>query len=269
MLLAAAPQPTPTTAEVVLHLTFDDGSGTNAFDSSGTGNDGALMGMDPNTAWVTGNCGLGLDFDGVDDHVQVPDHAAYDFGSDPFSVTAWVNLRPATFNFAVGIMEDGGVTAAGTEWGLTPDIGPVTGSSFSVTYSVGLAGATTSGDLTTGVWHHLAGVRDGTELRLYIDGVLADSTTYPGGAINDTGLDLQIGWSPGSSVEVWFDGQIDDVQLYSGALTASDVAFLYANCGQVVSPSPLPAPGLPLGPRIALAMFLLAFALLLVGRQRA
>jgi hypothetical protein len=66
---------------------FDDGSGTTAADFSGNGNDGTLQG---DTAWVTGHLGKALEFDGVDDFVDVP-HSESLMVGDEVTVMAWIN----------------------------------------------------------------------------------------------------------------------------------------------------------------------------------
>ena len=51
---------------LILHYAFDEGAGTRAGDSSGTGNDGAIHGA----AFVKSPRGRALRFDGVDDFVE-------------------------------------------------------------------------------------------------------------------------------------------------------------------------------------------------------
>lgn len=73
--------------------------------------------------------------------------------------------------------------------------------------------------LETGRWYHLAGVFDGHELRLYIDGKLAASSPATGQRRTNA-LPLIIGadvTGDGSAVSA-FDGQIDEVRLSASAL---------------------------------------------------
>ena len=54
---------------------FEDSPGINATDTSGNGNNGTLyvgQGDDPNSKWVDGIVGQALEFDGVNDYIQVP-----------------------------------------------------------------------------------------------------------------------------------------------------------------------------------------------------
>ena len=56
-------------ADLLAHWGFDEGSGTTAFDSSGNGHDGTLIG-DPQ--WVAGKIGGALEFNGADSIVDIP-----------------------------------------------------------------------------------------------------------------------------------------------------------------------------------------------------
>ncbi|MHC4629535.1 MAG: hypothetical protein ACYTDV_21380 [Planctomycetota bacterium] len=66
---------------------LDDGSGTTATDSSGNGNDGTLTG---GPTWALGRLSGALEFDGVDDYVEVP-HAQILTVDNEVTVMAWVN----------------------------------------------------------------------------------------------------------------------------------------------------------------------------------
>ncbi len=92
-----------------------------------------------------------------------------------------------------------------------------------------------------GAWHHLVGVRSGATALLYVDGVLEGSVTNPavltvnGGSV-DTGASLyaRIGAvhtshghltspTPNLLEDHFFQGLIDEVKIYNGALTASEI----------------------------------------------
>ena len=75
--------------------------------------------------------------------------------------------------------------------------------------------------LTVNTWTHLAATYDGSVLALYRDGSLVSSTLASGALMTSTGA-LKIG---GNSI--WsepFAGLIDDLRVYSRALTASEIA---------------------------------------------
>jgi hypothetical protein len=69
-----------------------------------------------------------------------------------------------------------------------------------------------------GRWTHLAGVYDGEEVRLYIDGSLVAETPAPG-EMTATSLPLMIGADPDARgrPQMSFDGLIDEVRISDGA----------------------------------------------------
>jgi hypothetical protein len=80
----------------------------------------------------------------------------------------------------------------------------------------------------TGKWHHVVGMRNGSNWRIYVDGVLENSATGGTGTLA-TPWTLQIGHESGSVY--WFPGTIDDVRIYNRALSAAEVKQLY-NAGR-------------------------------------
>jgi len=63
-----------------------------------------------------------------------------------------------------------------------------------------------------GVWQHVAGVWNGTEIRAYIDGVECDSKPFTSYAHSN--LDITIGWSTiNNQLPIYFDGLIDELRI--------------------------------------------------------
>ncbi len=74
------------------------------------------------------------------------------------------------------------------------------------------------GNLTPGRWHHVAGVKDGNTLKVYIDGVQTGTNGFGGGTVPVT--NFRIGSDTQSNR---FKGRIHNVALLSRALTATEV----------------------------------------------
>jgi len=72
-------------AELVGLWKFDEGSGTTAYDSSGNGNDGALVG---GATWANGRFRGGIELDGTSGYVSVPD---FQLTTDTITFVAWLN----------------------------------------------------------------------------------------------------------------------------------------------------------------------------------
>ncbi|MHC4434236.1 MAG: LamG domain-containing protein, partial [Planctomycetota bacterium] len=72
-------------AELVGQWKFDEGSGTTAYDSSGNGHDGTLMG---GVTWAEGRFGGGIELDGSSGYVSVP---SFQLTTDTITFVAWIN----------------------------------------------------------------------------------------------------------------------------------------------------------------------------------
>ncbi len=80
----------------------------------------------------------------------------------------------------------------------------------------------TSG-LPTNVWTHLAGSYDGTNMTLYVNGVVAGTAINTNNSQGST-VSLLLGAGQSSSVTTrYFNGQIDEVRFWSKALSASNI----------------------------------------------
>ena len=80
--------------------------------------------------------------------------------------------------------------------------------------------------LTTDQWYHLAAVRSNNMVYLYIDGKLANSGAV--GAIRSSSFPLQLGGNPNEATTESLDGLLDEAAVFNRALTASEIAALYA-----------------------------------------
>ncbi|HEV2833744.1 MAG TPA: LamG-like jellyroll fold domain-containing protein, partial [Pyrinomonadaceae bacterium] len=83
---------------------------------------------------------------------------------------------------------------------------------------VTLIGATTA---TAGVWHHVAGVFDGSQMRVYLDGVLDGSLATTSGPAAGTGV-FYVGRHSYATSPFYFGGLIDEVRVSAAALYTSN-----------------------------------------------
>ena len=72
-------------ADIVGRWKFDEESGTTAYDSSGNGNDGTLVG---GATWVAGRFGGGIELDGNSGYVSVPD---FELTTNTITFAIWLN----------------------------------------------------------------------------------------------------------------------------------------------------------------------------------
>ncbi len=106
-------------------------------------------------------------FDGTGDYITVPDNAAWDYGTGDFTIECW------TYQ-----------TSIGTNVILVGQYNASDGSSFEVLannrvafWSEGSFKAYSANTVSANKWNHLAVSRSGTNLRLFINGVLETTVT--------------------------------------------------------------------------------------------
>lgn len=100
-------------------------------------------------------------------------------------------------------------------------------------------------ELVPGTWTHLVMVHDGTKDYIYVNGVIANEKDSPGD-LSSTVYPLGIGYDP-IDVANYFDGSLDDVQLYQTALSGAEVAALYAAQSADPGNPDITAPDAPVG----------------------
>jgi len=216
--------------DLVGYWPFDEGTGTIAFDVTGNGNDGVFVG-DPQ--WVPGKLGGALEFDG-DDYLncgngptlEIRDAITISFW---FQVEAFQNTWEAFFSKGDTAYRAsrGGGDGNGTHLGIS-GTGAGGGSGW-------FNGPTI---ITGGDWHHFAGTFDGTEGRIYIDGVLGPATAGP---INIESDPLWIA-NNSQNTNRQLHGLMDDVRLYKRALTEVEILGVMAGGGAEYPLASGPAP---------------------------
>jgi hypothetical protein len=195
-------------------------------DSTANSNDLTVNGA-TNTAGFIGNA---YDLDGINDYLlssQTPIINNWKGGT--YSISAWINLDTTSgdqviygegksssdANFARFYHQNGGNLFVSVR-------GPSTNDDMRVD---------TSGNLSQNTWHHVVLVVDGDLLacEMYVDGVSQstrtgqnESSTEPSG-MNRVALGILCRQSIGN----YFNGTIDEVGVWSKALSSSEVSDLY------------------------------------------
>lgn len=214
---------------LVAHWKFDDGSGTQAIDSSGNGNDGTISGA----TWVTGHYGVAataLSFDGSNDYIDLGDVFDFDY-TDSWTVSAWINANSLTpHSFSIITKQRRPSPYDG--WGLK-----LLGQKlrFTYIYSVSpsnrLSVMSTNNVVTqTGRWYHVSLVYSNKVVTMYIDGIEVPNTvgfdTLSSNVDNVISANIGGRDNDGGRADEDFNGIIDDVRIYNRALSAQEVALL-------------------------------------------
>ena len=211
---------------LVGHWKLDETSGTTATDSSGNGNDGTLLGgLDAGTNSTSGKISTALSFDGTNDVIEVLDDDVLDLTT--FTASLWLKADNAPSTSVT--TQPLGKKATGSNYQNFIFSWSHQSSSFmqSIAFYDGSGWPHTQiqQTLSADTWYHLAGTYDGTDLKIYVNGVL-DHTTSPGTTplIGTGSLHIGAEFSTGNAA---FPGDIDDVRVYNRALSDTEVDALY------------------------------------------
>jgi len=199
------------------------------FDLNGydyTGNKDATL--NGGYTWVTGKQAHAIDLNGSSGYVSIPDSPALD-NMDKFTISVWIkmhSLPPANKYYNLVSKEDGNT---GSYRIVINSNG--TGHIAMPTTNNGWYSSGTTADWTTPLqvdtWYNITATYDGSYLRIYVNGSLAGtgSQAISGNLINSP-HPLRFGYAP-SAIFSYFDGVIDNVRIYDGALDSGDVLNLY------------------------------------------
>lgn len=208
---------------------FENGTGTTVSDSSANGLDGSLVGG----AWTgSGAIGGAIDFTGTaHERITVSDPANdLDIGLDEeLSLSVWFQSSgtPAVSDFwTLARRRNTGGAPEGYAMFLSGG-GPPT-ITFDLWYGASSSGITIgSPDLTDGGWHHAVGVIDATGMELWLDGVLVGSAPKTSWT-SSTAEPFVIGTNADADDSMFdFEGSLDEVAVYSRALTSAEIADLF------------------------------------------
>lgn len=198
------------TSGLLAFYNFDD---TNWYDSSGNNNNLTFQGSNPVTN-VTGVSGNAANFDGTN-RLYTTNFGVNVNGN--FTVSCWFNSNILSGHILGAPFENGffvGGDGIGLEMGLVNRNDPTP-------YVI------KTGPLDLHKWYHLACIRNGNDLRLYVNGILKDFMTIPDGYNFDGASILSVGG--GEFNEYFYQGSIDALGIWNIALTPKDINYLYAN----------------------------------------
>ncbi|MDP3148090.1 MAG: LamG-like jellyroll fold domain-containing protein [Ignavibacteria bacterium] len=207
------------------------GADTLIYDASANANNGVVLNGPVVAEGLLGNA---LQFDGVDDFVQFQTTPSFDLPSGLVSISLWTKLAylPAELPAAYGALFD----SETDNYVLYEDRGN-NQLRFKVSTTGGAARpGIAAADLKTGEWIHVVGVYDGANASIYLNGVFKNSLPVTGTV--KTGQVATLGKS-GTAAPTFFKGSMDNVQVFNRALTAQEVADMYAKTKTMgVSPNP-------------------------------
>ena len=214
------------TQGLVGYWSFDEGSGTEANDASGNGNDGTLLNgplWQLPSACKSGGC---LKFDGSNDWVRVNNSSSLQVTGDltisiwikPTAVSAKQVLVHKSREFHLGFIET--TAPFRLKWHHASEA-----ASGYVTNSINVS-----------QWQHVVLVRDNAskQVRGYKNGVLEVTSSY---TVNPTLSSNPVGIGSRYSGGEYFNGFIDEVRIYNRTLSEPEILELYNLTPDTTPPS--------------------------------
>lgn len=213
-------------AGLVAQWRFDAGTGTSAVDASGNGNTCTLYESDTagsqGPAWTTGRLYGALSFDGSNDNTRCGDINAIEGGAS-VTLAAWINATSIGNSRYVVSKSDDTVALSTFHLGF----GSSSPALSCYMYGSGSSEKVGTTSLQTGVWYHVACTYNGTQVCLYLNGILEGTCLSKTGNLGNGTKALTVGvWSLIPTSRLWH-GLIDEVRLYNHAFSAAEVQRLY------------------------------------------
>jgi hypothetical protein len=194
---------------------LDETSGAVAADSSGNGNHGTLAN---GPVWTAGKIANGLLFDGVNDYIFLGDPVSLR-PANFMTMAAWVNFSNLSVNRMIVAKDDSNHPSNNTF--LRVDKGG------QFVCSIGGARTTVRSAVVTGQWIHLACTYDGSGIRVYVNGTQQGMIARTGPIADEVGVGWLIGARTPAAPAIFMSGKLDDVRIYSRALSANDILSLF------------------------------------------
>ena len=196
---------------------FDEDSGSVVSDSSGNGQSGTIAGGA--SLSTVGKNGHALTLDGSTGYVALSPINP----SSAVSVTGWFRRRgPPVGGYHIIFMQGTQVELSSNDAGSSLRTGVTTDTAGRVVFDSGTG-------VDNGNWHFLALTYDGAFLRAYVDATQTGVTAVSGTLSTDASTN--IGMYGGS---YYANGSIDEVRIYSRALTPDEIKLLYSNPSNIL-----------------------------------
>lgn len=245
----------PAGAGLLHRYTLDaDGS-----DSSGTAHLTANGSVSHGPGGINGGCAVFVD--GNDDAYRgdanlgstfglLGDYDSDGMGHRPFTIVLWARTTQSSGSVcAFGLSTDGSntndvvdgtyqhtgffVRTRSSEAPNTATVYARGGGSNSQVFSKSIA---------DGNWHQVVGIFGGTYRTIYVDGVTESGWNSNSTVLYTTNLPIRfvtLGsfWRRNNQFVDGFTGNLDEVQVYSGALNGAEIQYLYDHPGRVISSS--------------------------------
>ena len=140
---------------------------------------------------------------------------------DTITVMAWI--KPNTLNKWSSVIVKSTTSSWADGWGIAHYTGTNDINFYFGKYNV----SSPSANINLDEYSHVVGTYDGSEVKIYINGELKDTKTLDSSTIKKSSSMMNIarGWHDGGK----WDGKIDEVKIYDGALSLEEIKTIYNN----------------------------------------
>lgn len=183
--------------------------GTSWYDLTGNNNDGVLNNSISFNSTLKGY----LTFNGSNQYVSFPSTTSIPIGNTTYSIGVWFNANT---------LGNKGLVGWGN-YGTTNESNSLKLTSNGVVNSWGNNDLSVTTTITTGNWNYAVATFDGTNRKIYVNGILVGSDTPTGHNVNSS-TNLTIGLT---NISEYFDGSIGDVQIFNRGLSSDEVLQNY------------------------------------------
>jgi hypothetical protein len=154
-----------------------------------------------------------MQFNGTNQSVSTANNAEFNFGSGNFTVELWVYLT-STSTDQIPISKIQGSYPGGFSWALFSNAGGTLGF-YIYTTTLNIIHVNVSGTLIANTWYHIAGVRNGSTLTLYLNGV-SIGTTSASGSVQSTSSPVWIGRCDETGLPRYLNGYVSNARIVKG-----------------------------------------------------
>lgn len=208
---------------------LDENTGTSSTaDTSGNGYSGTLTSITAES-WAPGKYGSALHLDGAADYVNAGD---WDVTTQAFSLAGWIKLDTVANNTHEHILSKWKADTSDRSFMLAANYNGTGNVALGVS-DVGtnyLIKKTDDNVLQANTWHFVTATYDAGTFKIYIDGVEYTTTTSvssgaaPTGAPEVNATEVRLGGAQYESSAIqYFDGALDQLQIYDYALSPEQV----------------------------------------------
>ncbi len=209
----AAPSPAPSAPADVLiaHYTFEEGAGDKVLDAGGRENHGRSKGA--RYVKLDGDQGFALQFDSRDASVDFGDGPDFDLRAN-LTIELWLNPKSLPTGGEVAIVGKGFnsylLSFTGQLW-----------------YYVNSGSNNLAAPMALNQWHHVVATYDRQTMRLYLDGKQVAEKQWANPVPQGEHFYLRPPLTGDCTIEGPWSFMLDDVRIYSGALSTTEVINHY------------------------------------------